>query len=63
MSPEALSDGVFTTYSDIWAYGVVLWEMVTMGAQPYQGYANESVLHNVIKGVRLTEPENCPKKL
>ena len=63
MSPEALRDGVFTTYSDIWAYGVVLWEMVTMGAQPYQGYSNESVFQNVIRGVRLTEPDNCPKKL
>ncbi|CAG2170716.1 unnamed protein product, partial [Oppiella nova] len=63
MSPESLKDGMFTTYSDIWAYGVVLYEMVTLGAQPYQGCSNETVLQNVIKGYRLPEPENCPKKL
>ncbi|XP_054158933.1 insulin-like peptide receptor isoform X2 [Oppia nitens] len=63
MSPEALKDGVFTTYSDIWAYGVVLYEIVTLGAQPYQGLTNDNVLHAVIKGFRLPEPEKCPKKL
>ncbi|CAG2120555.1 unnamed protein product, partial [Medioppia subpectinata] len=63
MSPESLKDGLFTTYSDIWAYGVVLCEIVTLGAQPYQGYSNELVLKNVIKGMRLPEPENCPRKL
>ena len=37
MSPESLRDSVFSSASDVWAYGVVLWEMVTLAEQPYQG--------------------------
>ena len=36
MSPESLRDSVFSSASDVWAYGVVLWEMVTLAEQPYQ---------------------------
>lgn len=63
MSPESLRDGVFTTYSDIWSYGVVLWEMITLGSQPYQGLSNEYVYKYVIGGGIMREPENCPKKM
>ena len=63
MAPESLKDGVFTTYSDVWSYGVVLWEMATLASQPYQGLSNEAVLKYVVDGGKMERPENCPQKL
>ncbi|RWS21104.1 insulin receptor-like protein, partial [Leptotrombidium deliense] len=63
MAPESLKDGVFTSQSDVWSYGVVLWEMATLASQPYQGLANEQVLKYVINGKIMPRPENCPEKL
>ncbi|KAJ9594910.1 hypothetical protein L9F63_013794, partial [Diploptera punctata] len=63
MAPESLKDGVFTTYSDVWSYGVVLWEMATLASQPYQGLSNDQVLRYVIDGGVMERPENCPDRL
>lgn len=45
------------------SYGVVLWEMATLAAQPYQGLSNEQVLHYVIEGSIMERPEGCPDRL
>ncbi|XP_044591590.1 insulin-like receptor isoform X2 [Cotesia glomerata] len=63
MAPESLKDGVFTSYSDVWSYGIVLWEMVTLASQPYQGLSNDQVLRYVIDGGVMERPENCPDSL
>ncbi|XP_017784375.1 PREDICTED: insulin-like peptide receptor isoform X1 [Nicrophorus vespilloides] len=63
MAPESLSDGVFTTDSDVWSYGVVLWEMVTLAEQPYQGMANEQVFQFVVTHGTLQRPLDCPELL
>ncbi|KAG5880193.1 hypothetical protein JTB14_006626 [Gonioctena quinquepunctata] len=63
MAPESLKDGLFASTSDVWSYGVVLWEMATLASQPYQGLSNDQVLRYVIDGGVMERPENCPDKL
>ncbi|KAF7989871.1 hypothetical protein HCN44_008545 [Aphidius gifuensis] len=63
MSPESLIDGVFTTQSDVWAFGVLMWEITSLGQQPYPAKSNSQVLVYVRNGGRLVKPDNCPETL
>ncbi|XP_017684659.1 PREDICTED: proto-oncogene tyrosine-protein kinase ROS isoform X1 [Lepidothrix coronata] len=63
MAPESLIDGVFTNHSDVWAFGILVWETLTLGQQPYPGLSNTEVLHHVRSGGRLESPNNCPDDL
>ncbi|XP_025159700.1 proto-oncogene tyrosine-protein kinase ROS isoform X2 [Harpegnathos saltator] len=63
MPPESLVDGVFTSQSDVWAFGVLMWEITTLGQQPYPAMTNFEVLHHVSAGNRLPRPLNCPPAL
>ena len=59
MAPESICDGKFSSQSDVWSYGVVLWEIATLAELPYQGLSNEEVLSHVKGGQHLPQPENC----
>ncbi|XP_017769031.1 PREDICTED: proto-oncogene tyrosine-protein kinase ROS isoform X2 [Nicrophorus vespilloides] len=63
MAPESLVDGVFTCQSDVWAFGVLLWEIMTLGQKPYPARGNVEVLHYVRGGGRLGKPTDCPETL
>ncbi|XP_022089020.1 fibroblast growth factor receptor-like [Acanthaster planci] len=63
MSVEALNDQVFTTYNDVWSFGVLLFEIVTLGASPYPGIQNEDILGMLKGGYRIVRPENCSEVL
>uniref|UniRef100_A0A2K6SK00 receptor protein-tyrosine kinase n=1 Tax=Saimiri boliviensis boliviensis TaxID=39432 RepID=A0A2K6SK00_SAIBB len=63
MPPESIFYNRYTTESDVWAYGVVLWEIFSYGLQPYYGMAHEEVIYYVRDGNILSCPENCPMEL
>ncbi|KAM5262566.1 proto-oncogene tyrosine-protein kinase ROS [Ctenodactylus gundi] len=63
MAPESLMDGIFTTQSDVWSFGILIWEILTLGHQPYPAYSNLDVLNYVQTGGRLEPPRNCPDDL
>ncbi|KAJ7335393.1 hypothetical protein JRQ81_013334 [Phrynocephalus forsythii] len=63
MPPESIFYNRYTTESDVWAYGVVLWEIFAFGMQPYYGMAHEEVIYYVRDGNVLSCPDNCPLEL
>lgn len=60
MPPEAFLDGMFTSKTDVWSFGVLLWEVMSMGYMPYPGRGNQEVMQLVTSGGRLEPPANCP---
>ncbi|XP_024222781.1 tyrosine-protein kinase transmembrane receptor Ror-like isoform X3 [Bombus impatiens] len=60
MSPESVMYGRFTLESDVWSFGVVLWEVYSFGKQPYYGHNNEEVVKLIFQGIMLIPPEGCP---
>ncbi|XP_028288442.1 vascular endothelial growth factor receptor 1 isoform X2 [Parambassis ranga] len=58
MSPESIFDKVFTTQSDVWSYGILLWEIFSLGASPYPGlHIDEEFCHRLKAGTRMRAPE------
>ena len=62
MAPEAL-DGDYSDMSDVWAFGILMWEVYTEGVLPYEERPDEEVLHSVADDLRLTKPDGCPGKI
>ncbi|XP_075941318.1 tyrosine-protein kinase receptor TYRO3 isoform X2 [Anarhichas minor] len=56
---ESLADNVYTTQSDVWAFGVTMWEVLTRGQTPYPGVENSEIYEYLIKGERLKKPADC----
>ncbi len=59
MPPEALLYGKFTVKSDVWSFGVLMWEIYTFGHQPYSGLSNHEVIDKVKSGGCLECPSLC----
>uniref|UniRef100_A0A8C6SFL2 Tyrosine-protein kinase n=1 Tax=Neogobius melanostomus TaxID=47308 RepID=A0A8C6SFL2_9GOBI len=60
-APEAIQDGIFTIKSDVWSFGILLYEIMTFGQTPYPGMTNYQVVHKIVEGFRMPSPANCPK--
>uniref|UniRef100_A0A803SZJ0 Ephrin type-A receptor 3 n=1 Tax=Anolis carolinensis TaxID=28377 RepID=A0A803SZJ0_ANOCA len=62
-SPEAIAYRKFTSASDAWSYGIVLWEVMSYGERPYWEMSNQDVIKAVEEGYRLPPPMDCPAAL
>ncbi|XP_022248276.1 inactive tyrosine-protein kinase transmembrane receptor ROR1-like isoform X1 [Limulus polyphemus] len=60
MPPESILYGKFTSESDVWSFGVVLWETFSFGLQPFYGYNNQEVIDMIRSRQLLSCPEDCP---
>ncbi|XP_025267237.1 proto-oncogene tyrosine-protein kinase ROS-like [Camponotus floridanus] len=63
MAPESLIMGIFTSQSDVWSFGILMWEITSLGEQPYSAKTNEEVINYVRDGGRLPMTLNCPSPL
>ncbi|XP_076069681.1 tyrosine-protein kinase transmembrane receptor Ror-like [Oratosquilla oratoria] len=63
MPPESILYGKFTTESDVWSFGVVLWEIFSYGLQPYYGYNNQEVIDMIRSRHLLPCPDDCPPRI
>merc|ERR1719245_191884 len=63
MAPESLRDHLYTSKSDVWSYGVLLWEMVTLGGAPYPGVPPERLVPLLVAGYRMNRPPNCSQNI
>ncbi|XP_078363420.1 fibroblast growth factor receptor 2-like [Oculina patagonica] len=62
MSPESINDGVSTAKSDVWSYGIVLWEIATLGGFPYPGIKNSELMRLLKRGYRMEKPDTCSEE-
>ncbi|XP_034943985.1 tyrosine-protein kinase receptor torso-like [Chelonus insularis] len=63
MAIEALTHQLYTSQSDVWSFGILLWEIVTLGCNPYPEIPTNMILHYLKSGKRMVKPSNCGSQL
>jgi len=63
MAPESIVDRIYTSASDVWSFGVFLWELLSLGCTPYTGMTAEAAVNAVLRGYRLQRPAKCSEDL
>lgn len=62
-APEAIAFRTFTQFSDVWSFGILMWEAASYGEKPYWAHTNDEVIKAVNQGLRLPAPNGCPSVL
>eukprot|EP00066_Takifugu_rubripes_P018310 XP_011607576.1 PREDICTED: ephrin type-A receptor 10 [Takifugu rubripes] len=62
-APEAIQYHRFSSASDVWSFGIVMWEVMSYGERPYWDMGNQDVIKAIEDGFRLPAPVNCPPHL
>jgi ephrin-B len=62
-APEAIAFRKFTWASDVWSYGIVMWEVMSFGERPYWNWSNQDVIKAIERGYRLPPPMDCPEAI
>ncbi|VDM44689.1 unnamed protein product [Toxocara canis] len=62
-APEAATFGNFTIKSDVWSYGILVFEIITHGETPYCDMENKDVIQSVKSGYRMPKPRECPQQI
>ncbi|XP_006523708.1 tyrosine-protein kinase Fer isoform X3 [Mus musculus] len=62
-APEALNYGRYSSESDVWSFGILLWETFSLGVCPYPGMTNQQAREQVERGYRMSAPQNCPEEV
>jgi serine/threonine protein kinase len=63
MAPETIFERVYTTKSDVWSFGILVWEVVTLGDSPYMNVPLQELVDWLRSGKRLDRPHDCPDNL
>lgn len=63
MAPESIRNATYTTASDVWSFGVLIWEVFELGASPYWDIELSALLDELSRGRRLPQPEQCGERL
>ncbi|CAH3120643.1 unnamed protein product [Porites lobata] len=63
LSIEAMRDRIYSTHSDVWAFGIVLWEICTLGGFPYPTLNDRDLLDYLLDGKRMEKPDNCTDEI
>ena len=63
MAPESIFDQISTHLSDVWSFGILAWEVFSLGEEPYPEMPVEQALRSILKGYRMPRPELCPVEL